>query len=369
MSLKIELIESFDRWRDISHNWNSLLLQSRADTIFLTWEWLSSWAECYLHKRRQLFIAVISEGDELVGIAPWYIHPVSFGFYTLKQIRFLGNPETASDYLDVFIKKGREREIASSLYDFLFNAVPSRWDCLWLGDIPSQSSFILHFVSKIKEEKKQADILLKSYCPYLCLPKRMDDFLANLSSNQRQKFRRHLNFLKKKYDISLQTFRSAKAEGALDDFFAFYKEKRDTLSEQPDIFHQFLKKLASRCKEKSWLQIDVLEADKRRIASILHLRYQKTLAEYLMAVDKRFAPSVSIGNVLLGLCLEKAIQQKLSVYDFLRGTEDYKFHWTKDARATLHLISGRTRIIHFLLTFGRFIKSMWMTSTVSKGFR
>jgi len=366
MRLKIELIESFAQLSQISQAWNNLLVHSSSDTIFLTWEWLMSWAECYLHKKRQMFIILLYDDDELVGIAPWYIHNISLGFYTLKQIRFLGNPETASDYLDVFIKKGKEREAASSLYDFLFDVVPGKWDCLWLGDLPSPSPFLLHFLSRIKEEQKKADILLKTYCPFLLLPERVDDFLADLSLNQRQKYKRYLNVLKRNYQTSHRTFSSAEVEGIFDNFFAFYTEKRDTFSEKLDVFYQFLKRIVSRLKERDWVQIDVLQADGQEIAAILHLKYQKILAGYLMAVDKTFAPALSVGNVLLGLCLEKAIHQGLSAYDFLRGTESYKFHWTKEAKASLHLICGRTKIIHSLLTLGRFIKSMRLI--LGKGF-
>ncbi len=64
------VINSLDQWNETRAAWNGLLSQSDADTVFLTWEWLYSWGENYLHAGRSLFIVMVYKDDELVGIAP-----------------------------------------------------------------------------------------------------------------------------------------------------------------------------------------------------------------------------------------------------------------------------------------------------------
>ena len=56
---RIELIDSMEKWDSMAESWNILLSQSISNTIFLTCEWLLSWAETYIDDRRKLFILSI----------------------------------------------------------------------------------------------------------------------------------------------------------------------------------------------------------------------------------------------------------------------------------------------------------------------
>ena len=41
----IELIRNKTQLACLEHDWNELLNDSEADTIFLTWQWIASWIE------------------------------------------------------------------------------------------------------------------------------------------------------------------------------------------------------------------------------------------------------------------------------------------------------------------------------------
>ena len=59
--------------------------------------------------------------------------------------------------------------------------------------------------------------------------------------------------------------------------------------------------------------------------------------QYLLATDKTAYPKVSVGNLLIGLCLQQAITEHIAEYDILRGSEDYKFHWAVGGRRSLNV--------------------------------
>ena len=103
---RIEIIDSFDAWKQLAGKWNDLLKGSRANTVFLTWEWLFSWAGCYLNEDRNLFILGVYRDHELIGIAPWYIRHDKYRLLGMRRIEFLGSPDAGSDYLDVIAKNG-----------------------------------------------------------------------------------------------------------------------------------------------------------------------------------------------------------------------------------------------------------------------
>ena len=205
---QVTIVDSINQMQNLAESWNDLLLRSQSNTIFLTWEWQFSWAECFLNSARKLFILTIHRGNELVGIVPWYIHKLEYLGLPLKQIEFLGARETDSDYLDVIIKRGIEKEVTLSIYDFLFSKVSSRWDCFMLRDIPADSLFLLHFLTKIEADGKYAEITQSSFCPIVKLPRTTDDYLLGLSPNRRQQFKRHLRVLNRENHIEHRSFLS-----------------------------------------------------------------------------------------------------------------------------------------------------------------
>jgi hypothetical protein len=352
---RIKVIYSFDQWEKLSTEWNDLLSQSSSNTIFLTWEWLFSWAECFLKGKRKLFIITVYEENELIGIAPWYIEDMRFNIFTLKKIGFLGTPEAGSDYLNVFIKKGKEKEVTLRIYNYLLHEVPSLWDCLWLRDIPSDSLFLLHFMDQVTEEQRYLEIKQGSFCPFVLLPKTHDDYLAGLSTKRRRRFKQDWKVLNRSDNVEHLTSDLRNSESALSDFFSFYEEQKGYNASG---LHGLLKKFISKCQDKNWTQIDYLACNGQKIAGSLHLRYQDVIHIYQLVTDKTFNPKISIGNILVGLCLEKAINEGMTVYDFLKGAEEYKFYWANTGKRSLNILFCQKRIVPMTFAIGRFLKSI-----------
>ena len=350
---KVTVIDSLSEWEKIAREWDEVLCQSSSNSVFLTWEWLYTWAECFPEEKRRLFILLVHMGDELVGIAPWCIRHTQSRFIPLKQIEFLGKLGASSDYLDVFSKKGREREVAIEIYQFLLGNVSSAWDSLMLEDVPSNSLFLLHFTEKIEEDGKYAEMTRGGFCPYVSLPESKDDFMATLSQHRRGQYRRDQKILQSPHNVTHQSFTGKQIEPILDDFVSFFSDKKGYTNES---FFSFIKRFALKSVENRWVQIDMLTSNASKIACFYQLRYQGTVFGYLMATDKSFNSKVSVGNLLLGLCLENSISEKMSVYDFLKGTEAHKFHWTNGGRSSLNLFFCQRNIPALLTVMGKFLK-------------
>ncbi|MFW9780570.1 MAG: GNAT family N-acetyltransferase [Candidatus Heimdallarchaeota archaeon] len=188
---EVKIIESLKSFELIKDEWNELLLESRTKSIFLTWEWLYTWAESYIGKLRELFIIAIYKSGNLVGAAPWYLRHFRYGPFKIRRLEFLGTPETGSDYLDILTKNGFEYVISSKLYEHLMTAVPEKWDCLYLRDIPANSFLLVDFIVHFLREGKHIDVRQDSLCPIIRLPETWEGFIASLSANRRQQLKRH----------------------------------------------------------------------------------------------------------------------------------------------------------------------------------
>jgi CelD/BcsL family acetyltransferase involved in cellulose biosynthesis len=349
---ELRLIDTMEKWERLSPEWNGLLAESCSNTVFLTWEWLSSWAECYLNADRSLFIVAVYSNDKLAGVAPWYLHRDKYAGFSFRTIRFLGTPEAGSDYLDVFSKTGKEREVAHALYDFLDKKGASLWDSLYLQDMPSHSLFYLYFHNKIEEAGKFSETTPGAFCPIALLPGSSEEYFSRISSNRRQQFNRHRKLFKTDGTVELHT--RSNEQAALDDFFAIHRKR---YRDNNDMLAVLLNKVSEKTAGRNWVEVDLLSLNGRNAAGLVHLRYNGELSMYLLSVDREFNTKISVGNLLVGLCIDRAITQGTRVYDFLKGDEPYKFHWASGGRRSLNLFFPRKKIGSLLIVMNSFMKS------------
>lgn len=349
--LTVSVIDSNENWQKLAPEWNALLDTSASGSVFQTWEWLSSWAECCLGRHRSLFILAFYEKGHLVGIAPFYIERKTNVFLTLREIHFLGAPEAGSDYLDIFALKGRESDVSNALYDFLMGIGASAWDQLMLSEIPSDSLFLLHFIRRVQTEGKHAEIAYSSYCPVVNLHNVEGEFPAGISLGRKKKFKQELGILHRDAQVEHVVGRGGSSD-QFEEFFRLYEKCGWSGEKLRLILHGFI----HRYNGDNPVQIDMLSVNGQSIAGLLHLYYRNTLALYLMAVDKKFIPKLSLGNLLVGLCIKNSIVVGYDTYDFLRGEESYKFHWANEGNSTMQFTFWQKRPVAVTSALSRLVR-------------
>jgi hypothetical protein len=350
---RVALIDSIEGMAPIAREWNGLLKKSRSNTIFLTWEWLYSWAESFLNPNRRLFILQVYKENKITGLAPWCIRHTGYRGNWIKQIGFLGTPEAGSDYLDVFSIPGKEKEVARSIYQFLKGST-SLWDVLVLKDISSDSLFLLHMLNQMEADGKYVELCPASFCPSAALPKTEEVFLAHLSSHRRKHFLRECRILLKEGGGAFQSARLEDLDFNMEEFYRIYRERWGISAEHV----RFLENYRARCQNKHLMQVDLLTAGGKNVAALLLLGYGETLSLYFLAVDRSFETSISLASVLVGLSIKNAIREGFSTYDFLKGTEDYKFLWANQGKRSLEAIFYGKKLGPLLWMMRKSMKSM-----------
>ncbi len=338
---RITVVDSLSQWETLCESWNKLLLESSSYSIFLSWEWLFSWGECFLNKTRIPFILTAYDKDELVGIAPWCINYVHSGPFRLRRVEFLGTPESGSDYLDVITKKNSEKEISLCLYNFLFNESQTKWDCLSFREVPSNSFFFLNFLNEFDKYGKYVEIEKGSFCPVVTLPKTKEDYTVSLSRNRRQQFKKHFRKLEREGNVQHLTTMNVEDNTLLNIFSALYEKRWGTIDKK---YLMFLRNFICRAKEKEYVRFDLLKVDDQPIAITMHLVFKGILYNYLTIVDRKFRNDISVGNIINELSIENAIDDKFNQYDFLKGDEEYKFHWANYANRSLNIRYYQRRV-------------------------
>jgi CelD/BcsL family acetyltransferase involved in cellulose biosynthesis len=125
----------------------------------------------------------------------------------------------------------------------------------------------------------------------------------------------------------------------------------------------FHRVLVARFAAAGLLRFDELWVEGACRASIYGLEHQGRYYFYNSGYDQTWR-NASVGLVGLGLSLEAALARGNLAYDFLRGTESYKFDWAGATRTTMavRLTTPRLRARAF---------SLWQqtSNTLRKGVR
>ena len=339
--MDIHLIHTYQDWNALTHKWDSLLQECPTSTFFQTWQWLMSWAECSLNAKSSLFILACYDQNRLLGVAPWYIQTRKSGPFRLRELRFLGYPDPGSDYLAVLAAKRKERQVAHAVYDYLFHGPGQKaWDQLCLTDIRADDLFLLHFMARVDEDGKYAELAFSGYCPYLVLPQTQGAFYAQLSPGWRKKVKQDIRVLEREQDLRLTVSSGREAGRQLGAFFELFENKSPWPSAR---LQAILERVITKYKDDSPVQIDMLYVKDLAVAGFLHFKYNGTLAMYLMVVDKNYNVRISLGSYLVGQSIQQAIANGYSVYDFLKGADDYKFHWANQGHRTVQIRMWRKK--------------------------
>jgi CelD/BcsL family acetyltransferase involved in cellulose biosynthesis len=184
-------------------------------------------------------------------------------------------------------------------------------------------------------------------CPYIALPRSYEDFLSGLSSSTRYHIRRRTRDLEKKGARVDVYSRPEDIPGGLDTLTRLHtaRWRKDNMPGTlgRDSLASFLKDICARPPAGSSCRLYILSHQEAPVASLLMFYFGDSALYYQAGWDPDSpVASQSPGVVLMARSVEDAIQSGARYYEFLRGDETYKAHWTKDYRNTGTVLLARS---------------------------
>ena len=309
MALSVQ-VEDFD---SLESEWERLLPETAADTIFLTPTWQRVWWE-HFGRDANLQLLSVRQDDDLIGIAPLML--------TDGVMSFLGDTDLF-DYHDFLIKKGRETEFYDVLCEYLLEI---EWHTLELKSLREGSDALVYLKALADQKGFRAEIEEEDVSPFADLAPTWDDYQMGLSKKARHELRRKLRRLEAADNAHQYSFEDPEdlAE-CMPDFFrlmrASSRDKDDFLTEERELF---FKDMAARLAGKGIFKLFFLEVDDKRVASCICFDYGDSYLLYNSGYDPEYS-SLSVGLLNKALCLREALEKGRSKFDFLRGMERYKY--------------------------------------------
>jgi len=313
---------------DLREEWDELLTASPADSLFLTWEWLSTWWK-HLGGRRRLHLLLVREGRELAAIAPLAQRPpVVRRLLLFPALEFLGTGTVGSDYLDVIVRRGKEREVSHALA----RAWASTPLVLELAQIHRESSFAAALARRLGQRGWSIRDTPINVCPAIHLAGHSwESYLASLGAAHRYNFQRRLRNLEKRFDVRLDLVQTeAERREALEALVALHtrrwQERGGSEAFGSPRLLAFYDEASRLALQRDWLRLFILRLDGKPAAVLHGYRYGPKFYFYQSGFDPAFAKH-SVGLVIMGLTIRHALEEGATEYDLLHGAEPYKFHW------------------------------------------
>jgi CelD/BcsL family acetyltransferase involved in cellulose biosynthesis len=331
----------FGNMRD---EWNSLLEKSVTNEIFLLWEWMYSWWDVFKNGNSELYLlrGRNSKG-ETIGIAPFYLHSQrGFGNRRRNTLRFCSSLETFPDHLDIIATKEYELSFSEAALNYLMQH-DQDWDLIRLDGV-HENAMIKKYLASARPG--QNGILMTSIpsarCPYLVMDKTFDGYLRSFSSKKRQTLLRKRKILMNKEKALLKTVQSdEEPEMHIQQLFDLHNERAKRKGIKTNFGGENLYRFHSRI-------IRILLKKGKVILIFLHKESPPFASYYCFKHNQKYyyfqaglsdeGEKKSAGTVLFSLIIENAFKEGCQEFDFLRGSEEYKFYWTKDYRKDYSLI-------------------------------
>lgn len=299
-------------------DWDRLLHQSRADTIFLTWEWQELWWRVLgLPSSARPHLLTVRAGDELVGLAPLVAHGSS--------LHFAGGEEIA-DFLDLFALPGHEAELAAAVLDHLerepWETEP--WETIDLRNLRADSLGLTYLAPEARRRGLRVEVEQEDVSPALALPASWEAYQAGLSKKDRHELRRKLRRLHSAGEARWYFVADA-GPADVADFIRLHRLSDESKADfMTDEMGRWFHAIVERFAPGGTLRLYFLDLDGVRVAATILFDYGDQFLLYNSGYDPDYA-RLSVGLALKAYCIHDAIAAGRGVFDFLQGNEPYKY--------------------------------------------
>jgi CelD/BcsL family acetyltransferase involved in cellulose biosynthesis len=335
MKPTLELITKEESFYRLEDKWNLLLQESEANSIFLTWEWISTWWS-HFGEGCQLWILVARSPDSnnILGLAPLYLHDSSLIPGILPkhhELAFLGANEVAPDHLDFIIRKGYEHIVAPELIEYIYS--DTTWDVLRFEGLSSKSPLNNLLKTRLSS---WGNNLIPKIGAILQLPNSWEKYHATRGKTLRKNLRKDAQKLALDHPGQIQISRANnqnEIKATLQALFHLANKVSEMHGREYTLGSQEMKEfhyqLASNLHDKNWVRIYKITIEEKIIAALYSYHYNDVISGYQMAYDlswKDYHP----GTQILAHSIQQSIEEKAQLYDFLRGEHSYLTQWTNE---------------------------------------
>ena len=310
--------------------WDALLALSDAASPFSSWAWHRAWADSADPAEVNASEALLLRGPDgsLHAVLPILARRVWFRRVPLQALTWAVGDVGCPDHLDVLAVPGAD---LAALVPAL-EALP--WRVVILSNLAEAAPNAERLCSAFTRRGHAMRRRTLWGCPRLELPDSWEAYLAALSPTRRQTVRRKERNLYRRHAVALTDY----AEGRLDEGWSHLLRLHEQRWNGQGAFRdprveRLQREFAGEMAKRRRLWLTTLDLDGTPAAAWYGFSSHDTVYFYQSGRAPRWEGE-SVGLVLMGLMIRRAIEQGYERFDLLRGQESYKSQWTVTQRMT-----------------------------------
>jgi len=340
--LTVRRIDSLADLTALGPAWSDLFRRCPGRNLFLTHDWARTWWE-FFGKGSELWILVVCDGSEPVGIAPMMLRRES---HLAVPVRVLGLITNRHVSRTDFIIPERREEVFRALVEF-WQEMSSSWDMLRFPGVPGESGTTRLLVESIAGSRLRACPVEahKELC-FLPVSGTWEEYLAGRSRNFR---RNHVRLGNRLNELPRVAFELDETPASVDESMtrlfslqgagADGESRRTGLDENERQFHRTL---AARFAAHGGFQNRFIVADGTTIAGLHSLVCDGVLYALLTSYSARHAKA-SPGRNILGHTLAESWRDPRIRRIDLNGSSAFLRTWTDQSVKLENLTVGNDR--------------------------
>jgi len=304
---------TFESFEGLASYWLKPRSPLKWNCIFVLPHWLKVWWQEF-GSTADLYLCAIKQGGTTIGLAPLVLEG--------EEACFIGNDDVC-DCLDFVISPGDAHDFFNILLDDLRQRGIRR---LSLGTLRPDSAVATHLVAIAEERSYEVSCKAEDVSLEMDLPPTWDEYLGILNQRQRHEVRRKLRRLSEAGEVKYRVIEDSEAVTDATEVFLrlFRKSNRDKQIFMTATRESFFKSLAKSLAQVHLLKIGILELDAEPVAAIMCFDYNDTVYLYNSGYDPQYS-SLSVGLISKILCIKDSIERGRKKFDFLKGSEEYKY--------------------------------------------
>jgi len=319
--------------------WDAVL-SSGPRSPFMSWEWHRAWADAApAAEAAECSALLVRDSDgSLQALLPIRPERVRFRRVPVRALTWAIGDVGCPDELDVAALPDADlSDLAAAL-----DALP--WRILILGNLAEEAPNAQRLGAALADRGHAVRRRPLWACPQLELPGSWDAYLATLSANRRQIVRRKERGLSRDHAVALTDYGEDRLEEGWGHLLRLHEQRwdgagggafRDPRAQRLQL--RFARELATR--QRLWLT--TLDLDGQPAAAWYGFVSNDTVYFYQGGRDPKWERE-SVGLVLMGMMIQRAIERGYRAFNFLRGDDLYKQQWTTSRRQTHELVVFRS---------------------------
>jgi CelD/BcsL family acetyltransferase involved in cellulose biosynthesis len=283
-------------------------------SVYVLPDWMEAWWLVF-GSEADMLVRTVRAGEKIIGIAPLMVK---------NGIAYLIGDADVCDYHDFVITPGREVEFYNLILDDLKKKGIRDLD---LKHLRPDSTVLTHLTAVAENRRYPVVSIREEFSLEIDLPPLWEDYLASLSSKQRHEVRRKLRRLFEEGQVEFRFLNHcADIPETMNIFLRMFVESRpDKAAFLTEKMKSFFMLLAEAMDRKGMLKIGILSLNEQPLAEIMCFDYNHCIYLYNSGYDPNFT-SLSAGLACKVLAIKASIEQGYKRFDFLKGTEPYKYH-------------------------------------------